>query len=183
MSIIISELKKRLKELEAKHITRPIPSIVIETEFSRKPATIMYTSSEYKDLTEIFKGSSVKGEILGDEYIIYNLPQISFDSKTFKKIEDIAYGKFKVERIVDVPPIPHPRYGRETSAGLELIKDGKPIATIYSTRFHININFEAAEELADELIREVYRFEEKPSLLAILIWKIKKFLKKRFGGK
>ncbi|MEM2136934.1 MAG: hypothetical protein QXI93_03140 [Candidatus Methanomethylicia archaeon] len=178
MSTIIRELKKRLMELESKHKTKPLPSIVIETEFGRKPATITYTSQEPKDMVELFKGASIKGEILGNEYVIYNLPQITFDSKTFKKIEEIAYEKFNFDKIMDIPAIPHPRLGRETMGGLELIKNGIPIVTLFSTRFQININYEHAEEIADALIKEVYRFEAKPSLLEIILSKIIEFIKR-----
>lgn len=180
MAALIRELKRRLKDLEEKHKTRPLPSIVLEMEFARRPATLLYSSRDYKDMTEVFKGSSIKGEISGNEYVIYNLPQITFDSNTFKRIEEVAYGKFNVDGIVDVPPIPHPRYGREVSGGLELLKNGRPIATLFPSRFHINIDYEYAEELAEELLKEVYRFEREPSLLEILIIKIRKFIRKMF---
>lgn len=182
MSTLIRELKRRLKDLEEKHRTRPLPSIVVEMEFSRKPVTMMYSSKEYKDMVEVFRGASIKGEISGNEYIVYNLPHIVFDSNTFKRIEEVAYGKFNIDKIVDVPPIPHPRYGREAAGGLELLKDGKPVATLFPSRFHININYELAEELAEALLKEVYRFEREPSLFEILIMKIKRFIRRISRG-
>ncbi|MCX8168634.1 MAG: hypothetical protein N3E39_00200 [Candidatus Methanomethylicia archaeon] len=183
MSILINELKKKLMELESKHKTKPLPSIVIEMEFSRKPILLKRALEEYKGLEDVFKGFSIKGEISGNEYVIYNLPQVIFDSNTFRKIEEVAYDRFNIDSIVDVPPIPHPRYGRESSGGLELLKDGKPVATLYSTRFHINTNYDQAEKLAEVLLKEVYKYEEKPGLLEILFWKFKKFLKRVFRGK
>lgn len=177
MAIIIRELKDRLKQLESKH--RMLPSVVLETELRRRPVSLSFSRLGYEEIARIFKGSFLKGEIVEDDFVIMNLPDIPFDSSTLSKVERVAYERFSIDEIRDAPRIPHYKPGQTgATIGLELIKKDMVVASLFESRVYINRYYEQAEELADALIKEVYKFEAKPSLLAIIFARLIKAIRK-----
>ncbi|MEM2126644.1 MAG: hypothetical protein QXH67_00275 [Candidatus Bathyarchaeia archaeon] len=176
MSILIRELKGRLRELEERH--RSLPLAVIETELERRPVYLSISGEGYQDLPRLFRGTYLRAYVVEDEFVISGLPRIRFDSSTFSKIEEVAYTLIGVDGIRDTPRIPHYKPDSPSSYGLELVKDGRVIATLLDSKFYISRDYEGAEELADALVQRVYRVEERPSLIAILISRLIRLLRR-----
>jgi len=169
LSTLIRELKGRLRELEERH--KSVPLAVIESELERRPVyrSISERFYEFQEVPRIFRGAYLKAYVVEDDFVISGLPRIRFDSSTFSRIEEVAYGLFGVDGIRDTPRIPHYKPDSAASYGLELIKGGRVIATLMDSKFYINRGYERAEELADALVQRVYRVEARPGLLAILL--------------
>lgn len=177
MSAIIRELKRRIKELENRH--RSLPYSVIETELKKRPISKTSTAHNPYDYVGIVRGSFIKGEVMEDDFVLSNLPRISFDSSTFLKIEEIAYDRLDIEEIRDAPRIP--QYDRKSSnEGLELLRGGDVVASLYESMFYVTRDYEHAETLADALINEIYKLDSKPGYLRILLVRLAMALKKFF---
>lgn len=180
MSVLIRELRGRLRELEEKH--RSVPLAVVETELERRPVYLSISSETFQDLPKLFRGAYLRAYVVEDDFVISGLPRIRFDSSTFSRIEEVAYTLFEVDGIRDTPRIPHYKTDSTSSYGLELLKDGRVIATLMDSRFYISRDYERAEDLADALVQRVYRVEEKPSLIAILLSRLIRLLRRRTRG-
>ncbi|KPV61578.1 MAG: hypothetical protein AOA65_2395 [Candidatus Bathyarchaeota archaeon BA1] len=177
MAILIQRLKERVKELEGKH--RGVPLVVLETELRRRPITMRLPNAVSKEIDRVFKEPYLRGEIVEDNFAVKNLPRILFDSATFTKIEKVAYDQFAIDEIRDVPRIPY--YTPEHAGirgGLELVRKGVDVATLFESEVYINRDYELAEELADALVKSVYGVEAKPSLLTMLFARVAKVIRK-----
>lgn len=182
MATVIRELKRRLEELERRH--QSLPMIVLETELKRKPVYVSYSCQSDQEFSYIFRGGPfLRGDILDEDFVIENLPSISFDSSTLSRIEQTVCGRFRIDEIRDAPRVPYYRAGRTLKLnGIELIKNNHAVSTLFENIVFIDRDCAFAEELADVLVKEIYRVESKPGFLALLLSRLIRFLRSIIGG-
>jgi len=177
LAAVIRELKRRLEELENRH--QSLPTIVLETELKKKPVYVSYNLQTEQELTHVFRGGPfLRGDVVDEDFVIENLPSISFDSPTLSRIEQAVCRRFGIEEIRDVPRIPYYKSGRTLRlSGIELIKNNRVVSTLLENMIFIDRHYESAEELADALVEEIYKAESRPGFLTLLITRLIRFVK------
>jgi len=177
LAAVIRELKRRLEELEHRH--QILPTIVLETELKKKPVYASYNRQTEQELTHIFRGGPfLKGDVVDEDFVIENLPSISFDSPTLSRIEQAICRRFGIDKICDVPRVPYYKGGRTLRLnGIELIKNNRVVSTLLENMIFIDRHYESGEELADALVEEIYKAESRPSFLTLLITRLIRFVK------
>jgi len=177
LAAVIRELKRRLKELEHRH--RSLPMIVLETELKKKPVYASYNCQTEQELTHVFRGGPfLKGDIMDEDFVIENLPSISFDSPTLSRIEQAICRRFGIDEICDVPRVPYYKSGRTLRlSGIDLIKNNRVVSTLFENMIFIDRHYESGEELADALVGEIYKAKSRPSFLTLLITRLTRFIK------
>jgi hypothetical protein len=175
LAAVIREL--RLEELERKH--RSLPRIVLETELKRRPVYVSYSYGAEQELTRVFRGGPfLKGDIVDEDFVIENLPSITFDSSTLGKIEEAVCRRFGIDGICDVPQVPYYKGGRAVRlSGIELIRNGRVVSTLLENVVFIDRSCEFSEELADVLVAEIYRAKSKPGFLTLLFSRLMEFVR------
>jgi len=177
LAAVIRELKRRLEELENRH--QSLPTIVLETELKKKPVYVSYNRQTEQELTHVFRGGPfLRGDVVDEDFVIENLPSISFDSPTLSRIEQAVCRRFGIDEIRDVPRIPYYKNGRTIRlSGIELIKNNRVVSTLLENMIFIDRHYESGEELADALVEEIYKAESRPGFLTLLITRLIRFVK------